>query len=88
MVIAMFSFTHYGHAGSLTISDPKLVEKIQKLINLGLRIELYSILILLLLDEQTQCQDNENRSLIQLTEKYKVNKASVRLNNGETLKIV
>lgn len=90
MVIAEFSFIHYGYSGSLSVSDPNLVRRIQKYINQGRRQELFLMLIVLLLGEPAYRSVGEkaDSTLMELKERYELGDCSVMLSNGVTLRIV
>lgn len=90
MVIAEFSFNHYGYSGSLSVSDPNLVMKIQKHINLGQRVELFSMLVGLLLGEsmKNRVGSSADCTLMELKEFYELNNSTVALSTGAKLQIV
>ncbi len=88
MVIATFRFTHCGFPGTLTVNDQELIVIIEENVKLGLRSDLYSILIFLLLGEHIQSRDYNNYTLIELAEVYRVFESSVSLSNGMKFCIV
>ena len=90
MVIAEFSFIHHGFSGLLSVSEPNLVKKIQKNINLGQRLELFLMLVSLLLDESVKNRVNtdSNYTLMELMKLYELSNSSVVLSNGLRLRIV
>jgi len=89
--MAEFSFIHFGYLGSLNVSDPNLVNKIQEHIKLGQRLELFSMLVVLLLGESVRNRvDNSSAdcTLMELKEFYELNNSTVSLSTGEKLQIV
>ncbi|MDF9401333.1 hypothetical protein [Vibrio sp. 1180_3] len=90
MVIAEFRFIHYGYSGSLSVSDPNLIRRIQEHINQGRRRELFGMLIVLLLGESAHRSVSEkaDSTLMELKELYELSDSSVKLSNGVNLRIV
>lgn len=90
MVIAEFSFIHYGYSGSLSVSDQNLIRRIQEHINQGRRQELFLMLVVLLLGEfaYRSVSEKVDATLMELKERYELGDCSVTLSNGVTLRIV
>ncbi|KYN79435.1 hypothetical protein ATY35_20450 [Vibrio cidicii] len=90
MVIAEFSFIHHGYSGSLSVSDPNLVRRIQEDIIQGRRQELFLMLVVLLLGESARRSVSEKAgsTLMELKELYELGDCSVTLSNGVKLRIV
>lgn len=89
MVIAEFSFFHYGYSGSLSVSNPHLVRRIQEHISLGRRQELFLMLVELLLGESAHRSvgGKVDSTLMELKERHELSDSSVRLSNGMNFRI-
>lgn len=84
------TFRHYGYPGSLTISDPLNVSKIQECITLANREVLLKFILRFLIDFEVHrtCESNNTKTAIQIAERHKISEVIVCLKSGERVRVV
>lgn len=84
------TFRHYGYRGSLTISEPLNVSKIQEYITLANREALLKFILTFLIDSEVS-RTNECKATmtaIQIAELHKIGEVMVCLKSGERNRVV
>jgi hypothetical protein len=89
-MVANFTFKHYGFSGSLTVSDPLNVTKIEECIKVAKREELLILLASLLsgMKDSHGSEQDLTMTTLQLADLYKISEVIVFLNNGVRFRVV
>lgn len=84
------TFKHYGYSGSLTVSEPLNVSKIQECITLANREALLVLILSFLvnLEARQTFERHVAMTAIQMAELYKVSEVVVCLKSGERFRVV
>lgn len=80
------TFKHYGYSGSLTVSDPLNVSKVQEYIALAKREELLALVLSFLVNPLSNRASKQG--VVKLADLHKISEVIVHLSGGIRFRVV